>query len=76
MLSQRNILRLAQRVRSTPVRSAAQRRFNSTEQKFPWQVDNEFNRERAAVKHHAAATSGMYRQLREPKGNRGGQQTF
>jgi hypothetical protein len=23
-------------------------------------VDNEFNRERAAVKHHAAATSGSY----------------
>lgn len=65
MFPQRNILRLAQRsaqqTRSAPVRAAVQRRFNSTEgSKFPWAVDNEFNREREAVKHHAAATSGMF----------------
>ncbi|GAB1196037.1 hypothetical protein APSETT444_005303 [Aspergillus pseudonomiae] len=62
MFPQRNILRLAQRSaqqqRSAPVRSAIQRRFNSTDSKLPWMVDNEFNRERAAVKHHAASTSG------------------
>lgn len=52
----RNIARLSQR--SAPIRSAAQRRFNSAEAKPSWIVDNEFNRERAAVKHHAAATSG------------------
>lgn len=64
MFPQRNLLRLAQRsaqqTRSAPVR-AVQRRFNSTEgTKFPWAVDNAFNREREAVKHHAASTSGMF----------------
>ncbi|KAH8428990.1 cytochrome c oxidase subunit VIa [Aspergillus melleus] len=68
MFPQRNILRLAQRsaqqTRSAPVRAAVQRRFNSTEgSKFPWAVDNEFNREREAVKHHAAATSDLWRKL-------------
>lgn len=56
MLS-RNIARISQR--AAPIRSAAQRRFNSAEAKPSWIVDNEFNRERAAVKHHAASTSGM-----------------
>ncbi|KAL2816919.1 FAD binding domain-containing protein [Aspergillus granulosus] len=56
MFTQRSALRLAQR--AAPVRSAAQRRLNSTQSKYPWIVDNEFNRERAAVKHHAASTSG------------------
>ncbi|KAL3483299.1 FAD binding domain-containing protein [Aspergillus germanicus] len=56
MFTQRGALRLAQR--AAPVRSAAQRRLNSTQSKYPWIVDNEFNRERAAVKHHAASTSG------------------
>ncbi|KAI9035432.1 cytochrome c oxidase subunit VIa [Aspergillus affinis] len=66
MFPQRNIFRLAQRsaqqTRFAPVRSTVQRRFNSTEgsSKFPWAVDNEFNREREAVQHHAAATSGMF----------------
>jgi len=62
MFPQRNIFRLSQRagqsLRSAPVRSAVQRRFNSTETKPSWLVDNEFNRERAAVKEHAAGTSG------------------
>jgi hypothetical protein len=63
MLSQRLMSRLSQRagqqLRSTPVRSAIQRRFASTEGKTLKDLpDNAFNRERAAVKAHAAATSG------------------
>ncbi|KAI9374657.1 FAD binding domain-containing protein [Aspergillus egyptiacus] len=61
MLSQRSMLRLAQR--SAPVRNAVQRRFNSAQSKYPWIVDNEFNRERANVKHHAASTSDLWRKL-------------
>ncbi|KAL4786454.1 FAD binding domain-containing protein [Aspergillus varians] len=58
MFPQRSVLRLAQR--SAPVRSAVPRRFNSAQSKIPsWAVDNEFNRERAAVKHHAASTSSI-----------------
>jgi hypothetical protein len=64
MFPQRNMIRLSQRagqqLRSAPVRSAVQRRFNSTETKPSWLADNEFNRERAAVKEHAAGTSGTY----------------
>lgn len=59
MIAQRSVLRLAQR--STPVRSAIQRRFNSTDKLPSWAVDNEFNRERAAVKHHAASTSSTFK---------------
>lgn len=59
MFPQRNAFRFAQRA-AQQVRSGAQRRYNSSQQNFPWAVDNEFNRERAAVKHHAADTSGMY----------------
>ncbi|RJE24855.1 hypothetical protein PHISCL_02809 [Aspergillus sclerotialis] len=65
MFPQRSLLRLSQRhtQRFTSVRSAA-RRFNHSESKLPsWAVDNEFNRERAAVKHHAAATSDLWRKL-------------
>ncbi|KAK2800854.1 hypothetical protein FQN50_007995 [Emmonsiellopsis sp. PD_5] len=65
MFPQRSALRLAQRagrpLRSSPIRSTVQRRFASTEeQKLPTFPDNAFNRERAAVKAHAAATSGEY----------------
>lgn len=67
MLSQRSVLRLSQRaaqqLRASPARNAVQRRFNSSEPKLPWVVDNEFNRERAAVKEHAAATSGELRNI-------------
>ncbi|KAJ9286290.1 cytochrome c oxidase, subunit VIa [Paecilomyces variotii] len=67
MLSQRSVLRLSQRaaqqLRASPARNAVQRRFNSSEPKLPWVVDNEFNRERAAVKEHAAATSDLWRKL-------------
>lgn len=62
MFSQRTITRLSQRasqqLRSSPVRSTAQRRLNSTEAQPSWIADNAFNRERANVKHHAASTSG------------------
>ncbi|KAL3472662.1 FAD binding domain-containing protein [Aspergillus californicus] len=61
MFPQRSMLRLTQRFAA--VRSAAQRRFNSTQAKYPWIVDNEFNRERAAVQHHAASTSDLWRKL-------------
>jgi cytochrome c oxidase subunit 6a len=37
-----------------------QRRFNSAETKPSWLANNKFNRERAAVKEHAAGTSGTY----------------
>ncbi|KAK2783008.1 Cytochrome c oxidase subunit 6A, mitochondrial [Emmonsiellopsis sp. PD_33] len=65
MFPQRSALRLAQRAgRSSPIRSAVQRRFASTEeQKLPTFPDNAFNRERAAVKAHAAATSDLWRKL-------------
>ncbi|EAW09211.1 cytochrome c oxidase subunit VIa [Aspergillus clavatus NRRL 1] len=63
MFPQRPMFRAAQQLRSAPVRSAFQRRFNGTDSKLPWMVDNEFNRERAAVKHHAAATSDLWRKL-------------
>lgn len=53
----RNVARFSQRA-SQQARSTVQRRFNSAEAKPSWIVDNEFNRERAAVKHHAASTSG------------------
>ena len=62
MLSQRNLLRFSQRatqqLRSTSARSTVQRRLNSSQSNPSWVVDNEFNRERANVKHHAASTSG------------------
>jgi cytochrome c oxidase subunit 6a len=61
MLPQRNMqrlgLRLAKQARPTPARNVVQRRFNSTENKPDWLVDNKFNRERENVKHHAASTS-------------------
>ena len=41
-----------------PIRTPFQRRFASTEGVLKGNVDNAFNRERKAVKDHAAATSG------------------
>jgi cytochrome c oxidase subunit 6a len=66
MSFQRLGLRLAQQMRAPIFRSNAQRRFASDVAKAPGQTgsklvgpqDNAFNRERAAVKAHAAATSG------------------
>lgn len=62
MFPQRNVFRFSQRA-AQQLRAAGQRRSNSTQGNFPWAVDNEFNRERAAVKHHAAETSGAYLQF-------------
>ncbi|PGG98883.1 hypothetical protein AJ79_08759 [Helicocarpus griseus UAMH5409] len=58
--------RFAQRAGTPAVRSRSgvlQRRFASTEEKTPTFPDNAFNRERAAVKAHAAATSDLWRKL-------------
>ncbi|GAM43846.1 cytochrome c oxidase subunit [Talaromyces pinophilus] len=67
MLPQRNMqrlgLRLAKQARPTPARNVVQRRFNSTENKPDWLVDNKFNRERENVKHHAASTSTLWLRL-------------
>lgn len=53
--------RLASQLRSLAVRQPFQRRFASTENTaFHGAEDNAFNRERKAVKDHAAATSGSY----------------
>ena len=44
------------------LRSTIQRRFASTEPpKLVGPMDNAFNRERLAVKHHAAQSAGEYR---------------
>ena len=61
-------LRLAQQIRSPALRSTLQRRLESTASpsnklpmpgmKLEGAMDNAFNRERAAVKAHAQATSG------------------
>lgn len=64
MLPQRTMLRSAQRfsanIRSPAVRKPFQRRFASAENSgLHGAEDNAFNRERKAVKDHAAATSGM-----------------
>jgi cytochrome c oxidase subunit 6a len=68
MNAQRLGLRIGRVLRSSNVRSTVQRRFESTAEKLPQPgqklvgpQDNAFNRERAAVKSHAAATSGMSR---------------
>lgn len=50
--------RFAAQVRPQSIRTPFQRRFASTESGFTGAEDNAFNRERQAVKEHAAATSG------------------
>ncbi|KAM5490007.1 Cytochrome c oxidase subunit 6A [Microsporum canis] len=59
MISRQPILRAAQRasIRSPVARNFVQRRLNSS---VP---ENEFLRERAAVKAHAASTSDLWRKL-------------
>jgi len=69
MFPQRTALRASQRfaaqLRSPAIRTPFQRRFASTESSaFHGAEDNAFNRERQAVKDHAAATSGMLPALR------------
>ena len=65
MFPKRTMLRTSQRfaaqLRSPAVRTPFQRRFATTESSaFKGAEDNAFNRERKAVKDHAAATSGTY----------------
>lgn len=75
MFPQRSITRFATTLRSPAVRSQFQRRFASTENSaFKGAEDNAFNRERKAVKDHAAATSGTCElgwQVRGRLGQRG-----
>jgi hypothetical protein len=60
MNTQRLGQRLGRQLRSPAFRSTFQRRFASEKTEMRGVADNAFNRERAAVKAHAAATSGMY----------------
>ena len=68
MAARGSVLRLSQQartsLRSNPVGSVAAvpRRFNSSvAPNLPdWAADNEFNRERDAVKEHAVGTSSTY----------------
>lgn len=55
-----NVQRLSLRLARPVLRSTFQRRFASDKTELTGVADNAFNRERAAVKAHAAATSGMY----------------
>lgn len=58
-LLQRTALRVPPQVSARAVRSNVQRRFaSSEEQPLTGAADNAFNRERRAVKHHAAESSG------------------
>ncbi|KAG4417430.1 hypothetical protein IFR04_009440 [Cadophora malorum] len=68
MFPQRTALQASQRfaaqLRSPAIRTPFQRRFASTESSaFHGAEDNAFNRERQAVKDHAAATSDLWRKL-------------
>ncbi|EDO01526.1 hypothetical protein SS1G_04001 [Sclerotinia sclerotiorum 1980 UF-70] len=64
MFSARATRAAAQRVaRSQSIRTPFQRRFASSESTFAGAEDNAFNRERQAVKDHAAATSDLWRKL-------------
>jgi hypothetical protein len=60
MNTQRLGQRLGRQFRSPAFRSTFQRRFASEKTELRGVADNAFNRERAAVKAHAAATSGVY----------------
>jgi cytochrome c oxidase subunit 6a len=51
---------MGQQTRSAALRNTVQRRFNSSQTKPDWIVDNAFNRERENVKHHAASTSSRF----------------
>ncbi|KAH8589564.1 cytochrome c oxidase subunit VIa [Bisporella sp. PMI_857] len=66
MMSQRSLRisqRFASQLRAPAVRQTVQRRLASTESSFQGAADNAFNRERQAVKEHAAATSDLWRKL-------------
>ena len=59
MPAQRLGLHLARQTRSPALRSTLHRRFASDKTELRGAADNAFNRERAAAKAHAAATSGL-----------------
>jgi cytochrome c oxidase subunit 6a len=59
MLSQRAVLGAARRL-PTQIRQPVQRRWASSAEQFTGAQDNAFNRERAAVKAHAAESAGEY----------------
>lgn len=62
------IIRAAAPLRSLVVRQAAQKRLAHAEAKLPAGVqDNAFNRERQAVKDHAAGSSGKLRKIEREK---------
>ncbi|ERF75010.1 hypothetical protein EPUS_08055 [Endocarpon pusillum Z07020] len=63
MNTQRLGLHLARQPRSPALRSTIQRRFASDQIELKGAADNAFNRERAAAKAHAAATSDLWRKL-------------
>ncbi|KAK6614655.1 cytochrome c oxidase subunit [Botrytis cinerea] len=64
MFSARATRAAAQRVaRPQSIRNPFQRRFASSESTFTGAENNAFNRERQAVKDHAAATSDLWRKL-------------
>lgn len=56
-------LRTASRTFTPAVRRITQKRLSSGTPNFTGAADNAFNRERAAVKEHAAATSDLWRKL-------------
>lgn len=57
--------RAAKQLRSPILRQLGRRQLHGAGQSgFQGAADNAFNRERAAVKDHAAATSGMFRTCR------------
>lgn len=59
MFPSRTLLRAAAPLRSPVTRQAVQKRLAHTETRLPAGIqDNAFNRERQAVKDHAAGTSG------------------
>ncbi|KAF2146217.1 uncharacterized protein K452DRAFT_219342 [Aplosporella prunicola CBS 121167] len=66
MLPQRTLARSAQLLRAPATRSALRRPYSTQgagESGFQGAADNAFNRERAAVKQHAAETSDLWRKL-------------
>jgi len=63
MLPQRALLRSAQRLSPRTPTIRAPRRPYSSETGLHGAEDNAFNRERAAVKHHAAESSDLWRKL-------------
>ncbi|TLD25720.1 cytochrome c oxidase subunit VIa [Venturia nashicola] len=62
MLPQRALLRSAQRL-SQRAPARLPKRHSSTQHSFTGAEDNAFNRERAAVKQHAAESSDLWRKL-------------